>query len=218
MISTIGQSAAVLSCSLTPQHEAQVRRVYSYFVFRLRQPEEAERLTRLTFERASQPAQPGHEEETEPDQRLFAAAREVIATQPRRRGASRVASPADQEGDGARGLSSQLAIAIGRLHGRERDALALRFGAELGIGEIAELLDRTPQEVKQRISRGVRGLSELGVLPGKPPGPARSAAKRPRAGGAKGGQPKQRQSRQQRGSDPDPEGPGSGRGTSQPGS
>ena len=81
-------------------------------------------------------------------------------------------------------------MAIGRLHGRERDALALRFGAELSVGEIAELLDRTPADVKQRLARGVRGLIELGVLP-KEASPRKSAAKRPGAGGSKGGKTEQ---------------------------
>ena len=53
-------------------------------------------------------------------------------------------------------MNSDLAMAIGRLHRRERDALALRFGGELTIGEIAELLDQTPAEIKQRLARGVR--------------------------------------------------------------
>jgi predicted RNA polymerase sigma factor len=79
-----------------------------------------------------------------------------------------------------------LAMAIGRLHGRERDALALRFGAELSIGEIAELLDRTPADIKQRLARGVRDLISLGVLPKQSP-PRRSAAKRARARGPKEG-------------------------------
>ena len=122
---------------------------------------------------------------------LFAAARAVIADNPRPRGASRVARierPDEGEDGGPTGLSNELAMAIGRLHGRERDALALRFGAELSIGEIAELLDRTPAEVKQRLARGVRGLIELGVLP-KESRARSSAAKRPGAGGAKGARP-----------------------------
>ena len=36
---------------LTAHDEDLARRVYSYFIFRLRQPEDAERLTRLSFER-----------------------------------------------------------------------------------------------------------------------------------------------------------------------
>jgi len=81
---------------------------------------------------------------------------------------------------------------MGRLHGREREALALRFGAELSVGEISELIDRPPAEVKQRLARGTRNLIQLGVLPKESPArksPAgKSAAKRPRAGGAKEGE------------------------------
>jgi DNA-directed RNA polymerase specialized sigma24 family protein len=167
--------------------EALARRVYAYFVFRLRQPDDAERLTRLTFNRLWERARWGREAEGQPDLPVFAMARAVIADNPRPRGASRVAAGRARNRDrGRTGLSNELAIAIGRLHGRERDALALRFGAELSIGEIAELLDRTPADVKQRLARGVRGLIALGVLP-KQSRPPRSAAERTRARGPEEG-------------------------------
>jgi DNA-directed RNA polymerase specialized sigma24 family protein len=174
--------------------EDLARRVYSYFIFRLRQPEDAERLTRLSFERFWQEAKLSREVEQEPDVPVFAAARVVIADNPRRRGASRVApSRGGDHGEGApRGLSDELAMAIGRLHGRERDALALRFGAGLSIGEISELIDRTPADVKQRLARGVRSLRDLGVMP-KETGPAESPAERPRAAGAKEGEAEQQE-------------------------
>jgi DNA-directed RNA polymerase specialized sigma24 family protein len=171
---------------VTAPDEDLARRVYSYFIFRLRQPEDAERLTRLSFERVWQQENLGLQPEGEAELPLFAAARAVIAENPRPRGATRVGPPQDQpEGtDGGRPqLSNELTIAIGRLHGRERDALALRFGAELSIGEIAVLLDRTPADIKQRLARGVRNLIQLGVLPkeaapGSPP--KRTGARRPK--------------------------------------
>ncbi len=177
---------------MTAQEEDLVRRVYAYFIFRLRQPRDAERLTRLSFERIWREENLSREVEQEPDLPTFAAARAVIAENPRPRGASRVTPSTVRDGDEevSSGLSNELAMAIGRLHGRERDALALRFGAELSIGEIAELLDRTPADVKQRLARGVRGLIELGVLP-KEASPRKSAAKRPGAGSSKGGKTEQ---------------------------
>jgi DNA-directed RNA polymerase specialized sigma24 family protein len=183
---------------LTRPDEDLARRVFAYFVFRLRQPDDAERLTRLTFDRLWQDARLGRETEGEPDLPVFATARAVIADHPRLRGTSRVPAAAARDRDqGRTGLSNELALAIGRLHGRERDALALRFGAELSIGEIAELLDRTPADVKQRLARGVRGLISLGVLPeeAKPrrAAPRRSAAKRPGARRAKEGKAEKRQ-------------------------
>ncbi|MFL5908428.1 MAG: RNA polymerase sigma factor [Solirubrobacterales bacterium] len=166
------------------QDEDLARRVYAYFIFRLRQPEEAERLTRLSFETLWQRAKLSPEVEQEPDLPVFATARAVLAEHPRRQGAQRVGSRRDTHGDqGPTGLSNELVMAIGRLHARERDALALRFGAELSIGEIAALLDRTPADVKQRLARGVRALRELGVMP-KEDGSRSSAAERPGSGGA----------------------------------
>jgi DNA-directed RNA polymerase specialized sigma24 family protein len=175
--------------------EELARRVYAYFIFRLRRPEDAERLTRHSLERVWGEANLSREVEQEPDLPVFAAARAVIAENPRPRGASRVAPSRGTprvEGGRQTGLSDQLALAIGRLHGRERDALALRFGAELSIGEIAELLDRTPAEIKQRLARGVRGLIELGVLP-KQNQTASSAPKRAGSRSAKKGKPKKSQ-------------------------
>jgi DNA-directed RNA polymerase specialized sigma24 family protein len=175
-----------MSAAGSYQDQDLARRVYAYFIFRLRQPADAERLTRLSFERVWREASLNRVPERELDLPVFAAARAVIADNPRPRGASRVvpSQGRTQGEDGARiGLNDKLAMAIGRLHGRERDALALRFGAELSIGEIAELLDRTPADVKQRVARGVRGLIELGVLP-KEGGGGTSTDKRPRAGGS----------------------------------
>jgi DNA-directed RNA polymerase specialized sigma24 family protein len=161
---------------LTAQDEDLARRVYAYFIFRLRQPREAERLTRLSFERVWQEANLSREVEQEPDMPLFAAARAVIADNPLGRGVSKIGGsrPADEGAEGdPTGLNSDLAMAIGRLHRRERDALALRFGGELTIAEIAELLDQTPAEIKQRLARGVRGLVKLGVLPNQSRGRSR---------------------------------------------
>jgi DNA-directed RNA polymerase specialized sigma24 family protein len=175
------------------QHDEDLaRRVYSYFIFRLRQPEDAERLTRLSFERIWREANLSRDTEPEPDLPVFAAARAVIAENPRPRGASRVTPEGDAEGEDGipTRLGNKLTMAIGRLHGRERDTLALRFGAELSVGEIAELIDRTPAEVKQRLARGVRTLIELGVLP-KEGQMRKSAAKRPGAGGSKQGEPEE---------------------------
>ena len=61
------------------------------------------------------------------------------------------------------------------------DVLAELHG--FSIGEIAELLDRTPAEVKQRLARGVRALISLGVLPKESDTRMGSAAERPGAGG-----------------------------------
>jgi DNA-directed RNA polymerase specialized sigma24 family protein len=157
--------------------EDLARRIYAYLIFRLRQPLEAERLTQLSFQRLWQEAAVGREIAGDPYLPTFAIARTVLAETPRSRGAVRFSPPTHAEGAPS-GISNELAIALGRLHGRERDALALRFGGELSVGEIAELLDRTPADVKQRLARGIRGLIDLGVLPDEKPA---SAAKRPRA-------------------------------------
>jgi DNA-directed RNA polymerase specialized sigma24 family protein len=166
------------------------RRVYAYFIFRLRQPAEAERLTRLAFERVWEAETLQREADPEAELPVFAAARAVIDENLRPRTAVRVSrtAPASADDGGPTGLSDSLALAIGRLHGREREALALRFGAELSVGEMAELLDRTPADVKQRLARGVRNLLQLGVLPKEEV----SSAEGPGAEGAEQRQPKEK--------------------------
>jgi DNA-directed RNA polymerase specialized sigma24 family protein len=174
----------------TVHDEDLARRVYAYFVFRLRQPADAERLTQLTFERIRDAENLGRLH-ADTDLPVFAEARAVIAENPRRRGATKVPARSGEDG-GPTGLSNELALAIGRLHGREREALALRFGAELSVGDIAELLDRTPADVKQRLARGARMLLDLGLLP-KPKSRSGSASERTGAGSAKKRQGKQQE-------------------------
>jgi RNA polymerase sigma factor (sigma-70 family) len=187
-----------------------VRGVYRFFVFRLRPPEEAERLTRITFETAlrhrDRPLRDreGDEVWVSPQVRLLAIARGVIAAHPLRvRSPSRTVASAQTakadeiylRADRASGLSLDLAKAIRRLGRREREALALRFGAELPIAEIAQLLDRTPADVKQRLARGVRRLGELGIGRGDRGPPGASLAERPRTRNPERRDPKQRKSR-----------------------
>jgi DNA-directed RNA polymerase specialized sigma24 family protein len=163
--------------------EDLARRIYAYFIFRLRQPTDAERLTRLTFDRIREAENLGRTDRADTELPVFTAARAVISENPRPRRATRV-DPSRREDDTAStGLGDSVAMAIGRLGGRERDALALRFGADLSIGEIGELLDRTPADVKQRLARGTRMLLDLGVLPKEGPKKS-SAAQRPGAGSA----------------------------------
>jgi DNA-directed RNA polymerase specialized sigma24 family protein len=174
----------------TNPDEELAKRVYAYFIFRLRQPADAERLTRLTFERIREAENMGRADKGDTELPVFAAARAVIADSPRPRRAMRV-DARDSKGESAStGLSGSVAMSIGRLQGRERDALALRFGADLSVGEIAELLDRTPADIKQRLARGTRMLLDLGVLPKE--GPRRvSAAQRTGARGPKQGEGEQ---------------------------
>src|SRR3954447_15028293 len=102
---------------LNVQNQDLAKRTYAYFVFRLRQPEDAERLTRLTLERIWERERLSRGAEEDPEMRVFATARAVIADNPRQRGASKVGSAPGHEGT-ATGLGNEVAMAIGRLHGR----------------------------------------------------------------------------------------------------
>jgi RNA polymerase sigma-70 factor (ECF subfamily) len=56
------------------------------------------------------------------------------------------------------GVGPGLEAALGRLRSQERDVLALRYGGDLTIGEIGELLGLTAANVQQIASRGRRKL------------------------------------------------------------
>ena len=70
-------------------------------------------------------------------------------------------------------MTPELATALGALGLREREILALRFGADLTGPEIAELLGLTLANVQQILSRSLRRLRAAleGVPEPQPTGP-----------------------------------------------
>jgi RNA polymerase sigma factor (sigma-70 family) len=52
----------------------------------------------------------------------------------------------------------ELGRALGALSEEEREAIALRFGADLKLREVARMLDASESAVEKRISRGVQKL------------------------------------------------------------
>jgi RNA polymerase sigma factor (sigma-70 family) len=155
---------------LLDAYEDNVRAVYAFFAYSVPR-ETAEDLTAATFERVVRcwsrydPAQGG------PRPWIMTIARNVLTDhfrrQAHRRTVSLDAHPAlaaslvASDDPAARCLSAELVRDwLGRLRPRERDVLALRFGADLPAAEIARQLDVSEANVHQISSRALRRLHD----------------------------------------------------------
>ena len=148
-------------------YEQNVSDVYGYLAFRGRSPEEAEALTTETFERALKVWSRFDPRGAEPRTWLLGIARNVYIDS-RRRGApvpagrpeglDLTAGPRSEE---RLGSDAELAAALRRLKRPERDTIALCFGAELSIADVAEVTGTSVADAQQILSRSLRRLRTL---------------------------------------------------------
>jgi len=170
-------------------------RLFGFFAQRLDSRADVEDLTQMTFERAL-----GAWESYDPSRGsigtwLFTIARNLLidhhrgATAPARRGSSWGAidpssEPLLEGPEQSLGVSVELAAALAALSDREREVVALRFGADMRGPQIAATLGLTLANVQQILSRALRklrvALDRAGEV-GEPDGmtQARIAAKAP---------------------------------------
>ena len=143
---------------------------YGFLAYRARSPEIAEDLTRETFERALRAWSRFDSQRSDARVWLLSIARNVYIDS-RRRSKARPApampvpaveaSAGSEERPGWRGLDPDVARALGRLSRRERDAIALCFGAELSIPDVAEVTGTSVADAQQILSRSLRRLRAL---------------------------------------------------------
>jgi len=148
-------------------YDEHVWRVYGYLAYRLRSREDAEDLTQATFERALKALSSYDERRAGVGTWLIAIATNLLIDHHRRQ-ASRPATATDPmilamhdasvEDAAALGLDPDLAGALMTLSDRERELLALRYGADLTGLEIAELTGLSLANVQQILSRSLRKL------------------------------------------------------------
>jgi RNA polymerase sigma-70 factor (ECF subfamily) len=171
-------------------YEDHVWDIYGYLAYRGAGTSDAEDLTQTTFERALRAWNRFDPERASAKTWLLAIARNAYIDFRRSDRSGRNLSISGGEvsegelpqhpdpADRSR-LDPEIAAAIRRLSRREREALALRFGADLRGPEIAELLDITLANAQQLLSRGLRKVrNELDQREQKPAAKRKPSAKR----------------------------------------
>jgi RNA polymerase sigma-70 factor (ECF subfamily) len=142
--------------------------VHGFFAYRTGSRADAEDLTQVTFERALR-AWPRYDPaRSKPNTWLLAIAKNVLIDEHRRAQARSHGAPAlpldeipEQGGAGAPeapGMDPDVEHALGSLPAREREILALRFGADLDGPAIAEVTGLSLANVQQILSRTLRKL------------------------------------------------------------
>jgi RNA polymerase sigma-70 factor (ECF subfamily) len=150
-------------------YENHIWDVYGYFAYRGVARSDAEDLTQTTFERALRAWDRFDPEVASAKTWLLAIARNAYIDFRRRdRSGRNLSLSADEVGEGdlpthagpgeRASLEPEIADAIQRLTRREREAIALRFGADMRGPDIAQLLDISLANAQQLLSRGLRKI------------------------------------------------------------
>lgn len=138
-----------------------IRRIYSYVAYRIGDGAEAEDITSEVFERALRYRSSYDPARGEPVSWLIGIARRCIsdAAPPRSEphdATLGIADPADLEDDALRRLI--VARGIAHLEQRDRDLLALKYGADLPTREIASVLQLTEEATDVALHRARKRL------------------------------------------------------------
>jgi RNA polymerase sigma-70 factor (ECF subfamily) len=140
--------------------EPLIRRVYSYVAYRVGDGPDAEDLTSETFERALRYKKSYDPRKGEPVQWLLGIAKRCIDGRgPRMELASEwadEAAPTNLEDETVRRLT--IARAVGGLDERDRELIALRYGADLTARQIAELLGARTNAIEVALHRALGRL------------------------------------------------------------
>ena len=145
--------------------KAAIRVVYAYAEFRLQNRADAEDVVSETIERALRYRGSYDARKGSPNAWLVGIARRTIAEQVRAQAASALEARADMErGDDERERHLDRLVlrdAIRRLPPRDQDLLALRYGADMTVREIAKLVGMQANTVDVALSRARRRLEAL---------------------------------------------------------
>ena len=143
--------------------EELIRRVYSYVAYRIGDGPEAEDVTSSTFERALRYRSSFDPDKGSAQAWILGIARTCIAdhfrSSPGLGSEVRdVQTPQNLESEALERLTVQAAVA--RLGERDRELIALRYGADLKVREIAELLDERTNTIEVALHRALARLRE----------------------------------------------------------
>lgn len=142
--------------------EPLIRRVYAYIAYRVGDGPDAEDLTSETFERALRYRKSYDARKGEPVAWLLGIAKRCVEGRgPRMEYASEhldEGSSDDLEEDAVRRLT--VAAAVSTLDDRDRELIALRYGADLTARQIAELLGARTNAIEVALHRAVGRLRQ----------------------------------------------------------
>ncbi|MGH3116848.1 MAG: RNA polymerase sigma factor [Gaiellales bacterium] len=160
--------------------EPLIRRVYSYVAYRVGDGPDAEDLTSEAFERALRYKRSYDPKKGEPVAWLLGIAKRCVDGQgPKLELASEYADApdaSDVEGETVRRLT--IAGAVGTLDERDRELIALRYGADLTARQIAELLGARTNAIEVALHRALGRLrGALGEQDDVPPVRKREASR-----------------------------------------
>ena len=140
--------------------EPLIKRVYAYVAYRVGDGPDAEDLTSETFERALRYRKSYDSSKGEPIAWLIGIARRCVEGRPPalEHAAEQVDAPdhGDLEEDAVRRIA--LSGAVGRLEERDRELIALRYGADLTARQIAELYGAKTNTVEVALHRALGRL------------------------------------------------------------
>jgi RNA polymerase sigma factor (sigma-70 family) len=143
--------------------EMLIRRVYSYVAYRIGDGPDAEDVTNETFARALRYRESFDEAKGDASSWLIGIARRCIAAHFAERGdvvadAVDRAAPGDLEEDAVRRI--ELSRVMRALNERDRELIALRYGADLTAKQIGELLGLRVNTVEVSLHRVLRRLRD----------------------------------------------------------
>jgi RNA polymerase sigma-70 factor (ECF subfamily) len=137
-----------------------IKRVYAYVAYRVGDGPDAEDLTSETFERALRYRKSYDSSKGEPIAWLIGIARRCVEGQPPQleHASEQLDAPdhGDLEEDALRRIT--LSRAVGRLEERDRELIALRYGADLTARQIAELQGAKTNAVEVALHRALGRL------------------------------------------------------------
>jgi RNA polymerase sigma factor (sigma-70 family) len=147
-------------------YDTYLPRVYGFFAYRVNSRADAEDLTQHTFERALHAWRRYDPDRAAMGTWLIAIARNLLIDHYRARAPEPATVPLEQVNPHALGsvqavglgLEPELARALNELADRDREILALRYGADLTGPEIAEMTGLSLANVQQITSRSLRRL------------------------------------------------------------
>ncbi len=147
-------------------YEENVGRVYALLAYRLGDPMMAEDLTQATFERALRAWSRFDPRRGSESAWLVTIARNLVIDHVRRDRevptdvVEERLLPAVPGAEARLSGSPELIEALARLGDRDREVVALRFGADLTTAEIGTVLEMSAANVQQVLSRSLRKLKE----------------------------------------------------------